>query len=96
MKLTKAQINLLRRVEDSDQASLMNGDEHDPQWWIDGDRAAPKRTAEALVNKGMVVFCARWGGHPGTPGAAPPPARVQSPGVHPHIPEGAADVYCYT
>lgn len=63
MKLTEAQMDVLAKCTDG--PCLRNGDECTPQWWIEGHGAVYKRTAESLVRRGMVEYCARWGGHPG-------------------------------
>lgn len=63
-KLSDAQIELLRRIGIRRNA-LVNGDEGDPQWWIDGGYGAKAHVAKALVRKGLVELTGREGGQPG-------------------------------
>jgi hypothetical protein len=64
VKLTEAQADLLERAGIRPNA-LVNGDEGDPQWWIDGGFSAKSHVAKSLVRKGLVELTGREGGHPG-------------------------------
>lgn len=72
-KLTKAQRRLLVEMGDNENA-LRNGDEGDPQWWIEGGDSAHKAVAESLVRRGFVTYTRKWGGDPGVLGFTMTPA----------------------
>lgn len=62
--LTAAQRNVLDRMGDKHNA-LVNADECEPMWWIEGGYMVRKNVALALISRGLVTLTGRAGGHPG-------------------------------
>lgn len=64
MKLTTAQINILRLMENC-IGDLVNFDEASPQWWVERGPGVNNRAANALSKTKAVEFYRHEGGQPG-------------------------------